>query len=104
MRCDRPLWQAEAAKQAKKEEERRKLEAKRRDKLEKGKVAPSQLFKVGEYAGKFSQYDEQGIPTHEADGTEISKKRSKKFEADFATQVQLHADYLAAVATGELAA
>jgi len=51
--------QAEAARQRKKEEERAKQETKRREKLLKGKVPPAELFKSGEYAGKFSQYDEQ---------------------------------------------
>jgi len=97
-------------------------------------VPPAELFKTGEYAGKFSQYDEQvrgpqdashatrfqdhvdvprpaflalcarsqGIPTHEADGAEVSKSRRKKLVAEHAAQVQLHQEYQAAVGSGEL--
>ena len=87
--------QAEALRVQKKEDEKAKQEAKRLAKLEKGRTAPADLFKTGEYAGKYSQYDAQGIPTHEADGAEVSKKGRKNLEAAYATQVQLHQEFLA---------
>lgn len=44
------------------------------------KIAPIDLFKEGdEYKGLYSQYDEKtGVPTHNADGTELSKSQMKK--------------------------
>jgi len=36
------------------------------------------LFRVGRYEGAFSQYDAEGIPTHNADGTEVSGRALKK--------------------------
>ena len=44
-------------------------------------IDPKDLFKLApEYAGKFSKYDETGLPTHEADGTEVTKSMRKKLE------------------------
>uniref|UniRef100_A0A0N5CDI8 Cysteine--tRNA ligase, cytoplasmic n=1 Tax=Strongyloides papillosus TaxID=174720 RepID=A0A0N5CDI8_STREA len=66
-------------------EENKRLEKERKEKerLEKEaakKINPNEMFKVGNYAGKYSQYDENGIPTHTADGEEISKGQRKKIE------------------------
>jgi len=36
------------------------------------------FFRVGQYGNKFSEYTEDGIPTHNADGSEISKRLLKK--------------------------
>lgn len=41
-------------------------------------VALQDLFRVGQYEGLFSQYTADGIPTHNADGSEISKRALKK--------------------------
>lgn len=41
-------------------------------------VDPRQLFRCGDYAGFYSTYDERGIPTKLADGTEVSKSQTKK--------------------------
>ena len=42
-------------------------------------IQPEDLFKLAdEYKGKYSQYNEQGIPTHDADGQEVTKSMSKK--------------------------
>jgi len=38
----------------------------------------SDFFKVGQYEGVFSKYTEEGIPTHNADGSEVSKRLLKK--------------------------
>jgi len=43
------------------------------------KIAPEDLFKLGEeYKGKYSKYNDAGIPTHDADGTEVTKSMMKK--------------------------
>lgn len=42
-------------------------------------IAPDQLFRsAGEFAGKFSAYDESGLPTHDVEGNELSKSKRKK--------------------------
>lgn len=41
-------------------------------------VAMEDFFKVGQYEGVFSEYSEDGTPTHNADGSEVSKRLLKK--------------------------
>lgn len=36
------------------------------------------LFRMGQYEGQFSAYDQEGIPTHNADGSEVSKRALHK--------------------------
>ena len=38
----------------------------------------SEFFKVGQYQGVFSEYSNDGMPTHNADGSEVSKRMLKK--------------------------
>jgi hypothetical protein len=46
-------------------------------------IAPEDLFKLApEYAGKYSQYDDTGLPTHLSDGTELTKSAKKKLEKE----------------------
>jgi len=46
-------------------------------------IDPKDLFKLGpEYAGKYSKFDDAGIPTHLADGTELTKSAKKKLAKD----------------------
>lgn len=44
------------------------------------------MFKQGKDAAKFLKYDDKGIPTHLANGEEISKKQRKKLEKLYETQ------------------
>lgn len=37
------------------------------------------MFREGQYAGMFSEYDENGIPVTKADGSSVSKNQRKKF-------------------------
>ena len=41
-------------------------------------VPLADYFKVGQYEGLFSEYSEDGKPTHNADGSEVSKRLLKK--------------------------
>ena len=61
---------------ARKEKNRRELEAKE----VRMKIEPNDLFRLAdEYKGKYSKFDpETGIPTHDADGTELTKSAIKK--------------------------
>ncbi|PVZ98198.1 hypothetical protein BB558_005827 [Smittium angustum] len=63
-------------------------------KLEAGKTLPEDMFRVGERATEFSEFDEDGIPTKDNAGAEITKSRRKKLVKEWETQKKLHADYL----------
>ena len=36
------------------------------------------MFTLGEYAGVYAEYDEEGIPTKTKDGEEVAKAQRKK--------------------------
>lgn len=70
-------------------------------------VPPEELFRGGEYAGKYSRYDERGVPTHDAQGVELTKSAQKKLEKLYAAQVKKFGKATAAgagAAGGEAAA
>lgn len=81
-------------KAAQKEEQRRRDAEKQQQKLVQGAIEPKDYFKVGEEKGKYSQYDDNGMPTHDAAGVELSAKSKKKLAKDMEKQVELHAWYL----------
>lgn len=58
------------------------------------KIEPNDLFRLAEeYKGKYSKFDEKtGVPTHDADGTELTKSAMKKL----AKEKQKHEKALAA--------
>ena len=67
----------------KKEEAARKL----REKEEAAKIPPGEMFKVGEHAGTYSKYDD--------DGAEVAKAQRKKLAKFQAAQKKEHEKYLA---------
>lgn len=66
-------------------------EKKRKDKLEKGRTPPAQLYRTDEY----SKWDEEGLPTHDAKGEEVTKSKLKKLRKDYEQQQKLHEAFLA---------
>ena len=44
------------------------------------------MFQQGEYEGKYSLFDERGVPSHDASGVELNKSQKKKHEKFFAAQ------------------
>lgn len=88
----------EAENKRRAEVERQKAEraAKAAAELEKGRVAPEQLFQQGEYKGLYSEYDNSGIPTKDKDGNELSKSAVKTLTKARARQVKLHTKFLKA--------
>lgn len=80
-----------AEKEAKKAAAAAERERKRLERLEKGKLAPEEMFKQSD---EFSQFDEQGIPTHTKDGQEVAKSRKKKLLKEYEMQKKLHEEYL----------
>lgn len=65
-------------------------EAKKRERLEKGKLAPGEMFRTAEY----SKWDDDGVPTHDAQGQELAKARRKKLVKEQDAQKKLHAEWL----------
>ncbi|KAG5646258.1 hypothetical protein DXG03_004085 [Asterophora parasitica] len=89
----RALIEAKAAKKAAQVEAER---LKRQQKLEKGRVAPEELFKPPNVAeGTYGSWNDAGIPLTDGDGKELSKNAGKKVQKDWATQKKLHDEYLA---------
>ncbi|GMK55975.1 hypothetical protein CspeluHIS016_0210310 [Cutaneotrichosporon spelunceum] len=87
---------AAADKVAKKEAARKAEEAKRLAQLEKGRVAPADMFKPPNVAeGTWTKWDEAGVPTHDGQGAEVSKGQSKKFAKERKAQEKLHEAFLA---------
>lgn len=74
--------QAQAEANAKKEAER----------LERAKVPPQELFRD---PSLYSEWDDQGLPTKNAAGEEVTKSMRKKLVKQYQQQEKLHAEYLA---------
>lgn len=73
----------------KKEEERLKKE---KEKEEKAKIDPKEMFRG--MTDLYSQFDERGIPTHDAKGEPISKSGLKKIMKAYQAQEKLHNAWL----------
>ncbi|KAJ3297521.1 hypothetical protein HDU79_003028 [Rhizoclosmatium sp. JEL0117] len=82
---------------AEKEEKKRAAAAAEAEKLAKGKVSPSEMFKDEEGKKLYSEWDDKGIPTKDTEGKEISKTGAKKLIKLWEAQVKLHEKYLASL-------
>nr|POE72856.1 cysteine--trna ligase [Quercus suber] len=67
-------------------------EAADKERLEKGKMPPLDMFRTSE----FSAWDEGGLPTKDAEGKEVAKSRMKKLKKDWERQHKAHEAWLAA--------
>jgi len=76
----------EHEKEHRKEEERRKL----REKEELARVPPTEYFKRGNYESQFSAFDERGLPTHLASGSEIGTSKRKKLDKELSAHITRH--------------
>ena len=84
-----------AAEKEKKKQEQAALNAKKEaEKLAKMKINPSDLFKD---TSLYSEWDEQGLPTKDAKGEEISKSMKKKLTKQYQQQEKLYKEYLKTV-------
>jgi len=89
----RAILEEKAAKKAAAVEAERQ---KRQQKIEKGRVSPKDMFKPPNVPqGKYSSWDESGIPLTDGDGEELSKNQTKKVQKDHADQAKLHEEFLA---------
>jgi len=89
------------AREQKEERERAKKEAKvKREaeekekaakRLELGKVSEKDIFRTEAY----SAWDDEGLPTKDAEGSELPKARTKKLKKEWAQQKKLHEEWLA---------
>ncbi|CAN6627053.1 hypothetical protein TRVA0_011S00870 [Trichomonascus vanleenenianus] len=76
---------------AKKAENARKAEEERQKKIEKAKVPPQDLFKGNPL---YTEWDDNGIPTKDKEGQEVTKSMRKKLEKEHKAQQQLHQKFL----------
>ncbi|XP_023566500.1 cysteine--tRNA ligase, cytoplasmic isoform X2 [Octodon degus] len=90
----------EEEKKRKKEEAARRKQEQEAAKLAKMKIPPSEMF-LSE-SDKYSKFDENGLPTHDTEGKELSKGQAKKLRKLFEAQEKLHKDYLQMVQNGSL--
>ena len=87
---------AQADKVAKKAANAAAAEAKRIEQLEKGRVPPVDMFKPPNIPqGIWGAWDEQGLPTHDGEGNEISKSAAKKVGKEWNGQKKAHETFLA---------
>ncbi|XP_030017548.1 cysteine--tRNA ligase, cytoplasmic isoform X2 [Sphaeramia orbicularis] len=82
----------EEEKKKKKEEAARKKQEQEMAKLAKMKIPPCEMFRAE--TDKYSQFDETGFPTHDAEGKELSKGQAKKLRKLYEAQEKLHSEYL----------
>lgn len=89
----RALSESKAAKKiAAAEAERNK----RKQRLEKGRVPPEEMFKPPHTPeGTWSAWNEKGLPIVDGEGKEVSKSGAKKLAKDWDSQKKLHDEYLA---------
>ncbi|KAJ8024001.1 Cysteine--tRNA ligase, cytoplasmic [Holothuria leucospilota] len=83
-------------KRLKKEAAKRKEEERQAAKEAQRRIPPSEMFK--HETDKYSQFDDKGMPTHDAKGEKISGKQIKKLTKLYQAQEKLHAEYLASKA------
>ena len=74
---------------------------KRREQLERGRIAPQDMFRAP-HTNQYTAWDQQGIPTQDEQGEALGKKRRKNLEKEYERQLKLHADYLAAREADEI--
>ncbi|CCK70737.1 cysteine--tRNA ligase KNAG_0F00680 [Huiozyma naganishii CBS 8797] len=80
----------EEAKRLKKAEQQKLNELKERERKEKASLRPSEMFKNSEL---YSAWDEEGLPTKDKDGNEITKSMAKKLKKQWEQQRKLHEEY-----------
>ncbi|KAI9351300.1 tRNA synthetases class I (C) catalytic domain-containing protein [Obelidium mucronatum] len=82
---------------AEKEAKKAAAAAAEAEKLAKGKIHPSEMFKDEEGRKLYSAWDDKGIPTKKIDGEEVGKGGAKKLVKQQEAQAKLHERYLASL-------
>jgi cysteinyl-tRNA synthetase len=68
--------------------------------LEKGRTSPSEMFKPP-HSELYSEWDDNGLPTKDKEGTEVSKAGGKKLLKEWKAQEKLHEAFLASQKDGQ---
>lgn len=96
--------EAEESRRLEKEKLKAARLAKQAADLEKGRLAPEELFQKGAaYVGKYSAFDESGMPTKNADGSDVTKSALKALKKTRQQQEKLHKKFLASIASEAVA-
>lgn len=85
--------QREAEKLAKKLEQKRLNDIKEQERREKAKLKPEDMFKTDE---RFTAWDENGMPTKDKEGNDVSKSMLKKLKKQWDQQKKLHDEFSSA--------
>ncbi|KAJ7646724.1 tRNA synthetases class I (C) catalytic domain-containing protein [Roridomyces roridus] len=86
---------AAEAKVAKKAAAAEAERAKRAAKLEKGRLAPQEMYKPPNVPeGTYGSWDEDGKPLTDSEGKELGKNQKKKVEKEWSTQKKLHEEWV----------
>lgn len=88
----------ELEKSIEKEKRKAEAEAAAAAKEAQRKIPPSEMFKLEK--DKYSQFDSNGIPTHDIGGKEISKGQMKKLQKLQQAQEKRYNEYLASIQNG----
>ena len=105
-RPDKSLWKLDdpntlrkelEVKRQQQEEAARKKRANKLERLKKdvakwqaASVEPSEFFKQGAYAGKYSQFDENGFPQKDAQGEDLPKSQTKACNKELNKHTKVH--------------
>jgi len=81
-----------ASKASAKEKAKADAEAAEKERLDKGKLIPLDMFRTSEY----SEWDAEGLPVKDAEGKEVAKSKGKKLRKDWERQRKLHEAFQAA--------
>lgn len=89
--------EAERARRVEIERQKAERVAKAAAELEKGRLSPKDLFRLGEeYVGKYSEFDEEtGVPAKDGEGKLLTKSAVKGLNKTRMKQEKLHAKFLA---------
>ncbi|AJT01906.1 hypothetical protein H748_YJM193N00087 [Saccharomyces cerevisiae YJM193] len=80
----------ELAKKQKKLEQQKLREQKENERKQKAQIKPQDMFKD---VTLYSAWDEQGLPTKDKDGNDITKSMTKKLKKQWEQQKKLHEEY-----------
>lgn len=89
----------EEAKRKEKELKKQKAEAEKAAKEAQKRIPPSELFKSE--TDKYSKFDEKGLPTHDAEGKELSKSALKKNQKLYEAQEKKYKEFLKSQETSQ---
>jgi len=59
------------------------------DKMARMAIKPEDMYRSGDQANLYSQYDADGVPTHDAAGEKLSKSKTKSLRKDWEKQKRL---------------